>query len=98
MACLKKRGETLQIQWYEGGRQRRRSPDTESLQIAEERLRQFESAQLRGDVLPLPTKTPIGEVVASFIEHMRARRPERSWRRDASFLRESFGGSARLWR
>ena len=70
MACLKKREGTLQIQWCEGGRQRRRSLDTESLQIAKERLMQFESAQLRGGVLPLPTKTPIGEVVAAFIEHM----------------------------
>src|SRR5687768_3134807 len=39
---------------------------------------------------PLPTRTPVGEVVAAFIEHMRAHRPERSWRRDLSYLRESF--------
>ena len=91
MASLKKRGDSYQIQWYEGGRQRRRSLGTDSLQIAKEKLRQFESAHYRGDGCPLPTRTPIGEVVAGYIEHMKAHRPERSWRRDLSYLREAFG-------
>lgn len=52
MASLKKRGDTYQIQWYEGGRQRRRSLGTDSLQIAKEKLRQFESAQYRGGGFP----------------------------------------------
>ncbi len=91
MASLKKRGDTYQIQWYEGGRQRRRSLGTDSLQIAKEKLRQFESAQFRGGGCPLPTRTPIGEVVAGYIDHMKAHRPERSWRRDMSYLREAFG-------
>jgi len=91
MACLKQRGETYYLQWSEGGRQRRRSLETDSYQVAKERLRQFESAQHRGEALPLPTRTPIGEVVEAFVGHMRAHRTERSWRRDVSYLRESFG-------
>jgi len=91
MACLKQRGETFYLQWYQGGQQRRRSLETESFQVAKERLRQFESAQHRGEALPLPTRTPIGDVVEAFVAHMRAHRPERSWRRDVSYLRESFG-------
>ena len=91
MASLKKRGDSYYLQWYEGDKQRRKSLKTDSLQIAREKLRQFESAQFRGYSVPLPTRTPVGEVVAQFIEHMRAHRPERSWRRDLSYLREAFG-------
>ena len=91
MASLKRRGKTYHLQWYEGGRQRRRSLGTDSLQIAKEKLRQFESALHRGEEHPLPTRTPIGEVVEAFVAHMRAHRPEGSWRRDLSYLRESFG-------
>lgn len=91
MASLKKRGSVWFVQWYDGDKQRRRSLGTDSLQIAKEKLRRFESAQYRGDDCPLPTRTPVGEVVAAYIDHMRAHRPERSWRRDLSYLRESFG-------
>ncbi len=91
MASLKQRGSIWFVQWYEGDKQRRRSLGTDSLQLAKEKLRRFESARYRGDDCPLPTRTPIGEVVAGYIEHMRVHRPERSWRRDLSYLRESFG-------
>jgi len=91
MASLIKRGDTFHVQWYEGSIKRRRSLGTDSLQIAKEKLRQFESAKLRGIDCPLPTCTPIGEVVAAYIEHMKAHRHERSWRRDTSYLREAFG-------
>lgn len=91
MASLKQRGSTWFVQWYEGDKQRRRSLGTDSLQVAREKLRRFESALYRGEDCPLPTRTPVGDVVAAYIEHMRAHRPERSWRRDLSYLRESFG-------
>ena len=91
VASLKQRGSVWFLQWYEGDKQRRRSLETDSLQVAKEKLRRFESAQFRGEDLLLPTRTPVGEVVAAYIEHMRTHRPERSWRRDLSYLRESFG-------
>lgn len=91
VASLLKRGGTFYIQWYEGKRKRRRSLGTDSRPIAKEELRQFESAQFRGDPSPLPTRTPVGEVVAAYIEHMKAHRPERSWRKDLTHLREAFG-------
>ncbi len=91
MASLIKRHGNFHIQWYESGTKRRRSLRTDSEQIAKEKLRQFESAQFRGDPTPLPTRTPIGSVVEAYIEHMKAHRHERSWRRDLSYLREAFG-------
>lgn len=91
MASLIKRDGKYHVQWYEGAKKRRRSLRTDSLQIAKEKLRQFESAQFRGDGIGLPTRTPIGQVVAAYIEHMKAHRAERSWKRDISYLRESFG-------
>lgn len=91
MASLKKRNGTYQIQWYEGGKQRRRGLGTDSLQIAKEKLRQFESRQFAGDPTPLPTQTPIGEVVAAYVEHIKTTKTERSWKKDLSVLRELFG-------
>ncbi len=91
MASLIELNGMYHLQWYEGKTKRRRSLRTDSLQIAKEKLRQFESARFRGDGVGLPTRTPIGEVVAAYIEHMKAHRPERSWKRDISYLREAFG-------
>lgn len=91
MASLIKRNGNFHIQWYEGQKKRRRSLRTDSIQVAKEKLRQFESAQFRGVECPMPTRTPIGVVVAAYIEHMKAHRPERSWKRDISYLREAFG-------
>jgi integrase len=91
MASLLERNGKYHLQWYEGEKQRRMSLRTDSLQIAKEKKRQFESAQFLGDGVCLPTRTPIAEVVAGYIEHMKAHRKERSWKRDISYLREAFG-------
>ena len=40
-----------------------RAGQNNSLQIAKEKRRPFEAAQLRGDASPLPTKTPLGKVL-----------------------------------
>jgi hypothetical protein len=49
MASLKLRASTHYIHFYSGGRQRRVNTDTDCLQIAKEKLRQFESARHCGD-------------------------------------------------
>jgi hypothetical protein len=60
MASLKQRGDTYYHQFYLlGKKQRRINLDTNSYQIAKEKLRQFESAQARGDTQPLSTKTSV---------------------------------------
>jgi hypothetical protein len=51
---------TYYIQYMVSGKARRRSTETESLQIAKEKLRQFESAQANGEESPFPTRTPMG--------------------------------------
>jgi hypothetical protein len=69
MASLKKRGSTFYIQYYCGAKQHRVSAGTESLQIAKEKLRHFESAQMRGDGTSLPTKIPLPDIVEAYITH-----------------------------
>jgi integrase len=91
MASLCKRNGVFYIQWYEGGKQRRRSLATDSPQIAKEKLRRFESAQFTGHDCPLPTKTPIGDIVGAYVEHMKLNRPENSWKKDLGYLRDLFG-------
>ena len=48
MASLIKRKGTFYLQWRVGGKIRRRSLHTPVLQLAREKLRQFQSAQHRG--------------------------------------------------
>jgi integrase len=91
MASLKKRGKTYQIQFYVGGKQRRVGLGAIPLQLAKEKLRQFESAQARGDDNPLPTKTPIPTVLQAYVEHIRSVKTPKSAQTDIYYLREAFG-------
>lgn len=91
MASLIKRGPVYYIQFMASGRARRVSTGTDSFQIAKEKLRQFESSQARGDHLPLPTKTPIADVVAAYAAHVRAVKTAKSAQTDVYYLRDIFG-------
>lgn len=91
MASLIKRGGVYYLQWYEGRRKRRRSLHTDSLQIAKEKRRQYESAMLRGLDNPLPTRTPIGKVVEEYVRHIRTVKTAKSAQTDVYYLREAFG-------
>ena len=94
MASLKKRRGIFLIQYYVAGKQRRISTGTKSLQIAKEKLRQFESAQFRGDDLPLPTKTPLDKIINGYVQHMETIKTEKSAQTDVYYLRAMFGDEA----
>jgi integrase len=91
MASLKKRGNTYYAQYYVGGQQKRISLNTNSLQIAKEKIRQIESSQMRGTDLPLPTKTKISIVVASYVDYLYSVKTARNAQRDIYYLRQAFG-------
>lgn len=91
MASLKKRGKTYYAQYYFGGQQKRISLSTDSLQIAKEKIRQIESALARGTDIPLPTRTPVADVVAAYVEYLYTVKTPRNAQRDVFYLRETFG-------
>lgn len=91
MASLKKRNGNFYAQWYIGSRQKRASLDTSSLQIAKERLRQLESRLAQGHDDPLPTRTPIGELVAAYVQQIRGVKTFRSAQTDVFYLRQMLG-------
>lgn len=91
MASLKKRGSSYYLQYYVNGEQRRVSLNTSSVQIAKEKKRQFESAQLRGDDIPLPTKTPLADIVTAYIDHIKQHKTRSSVSSDLYYLRTTFG-------
>jgi integrase len=91
MASLKKRGTTYYAQYYVGMQQKRVCLDTSSLQVAKEKVRQIESAMLRGNDLILPTKTPVAQVVTAYVDYLHSVKTERNVRRDVHYLREAFG-------
>ena len=94
MASLIKRrwknGSCWYIQYYVGTRQRRvRASD--NFQIAKEKLRRFETARAGGDELPLATRTPIPEIVAAYVQHIRTSKTAKSAQTDIYYLRDLFG-------
>jgi integrase len=91
MACLKKRGKKYYIQYYVGKKQKRIGLGISNLQIAKEKLRQFESAAYRGEDSPLPTKTPLADIVGRYVEHIRNIKTEKSAQTDVYYLRSMFG-------
>ena len=91
MASLKRRGKIYYAQYYAGNKQKRVCLETTSLQIAKDKIRQIESALVRQVDIPLPTKTPIGEAVEAYIQHMKTMKTARSVVKDMSYLREVFG-------
>lgn len=91
MASLKKRGNVYYIQYYIAGTQYRASLNTSSLQVAKERKRQFESAMLRQDDIPLPTKTPLPGIVLEHVKHIQTYKIRNSITVDLHYRRETFG-------
>ncbi len=61
MAGLLKRGKVYYATYRLGGRERRKSLDTDSYQLAKEKVRQLESSLVRGQGNPFPTRTPLPE-------------------------------------
>lgn len=92
MASLIQRQEKYYVQWYTAGKKiNRRSLETTSYQIAKEKLRQFESAQARGDANPLPTKTPLADILEKHVRFLETFKTAKSLQTDVYYLRAIFG-------
>ena len=91
MAGIYLREKTYYALYYIGGKKHRKSLETDDLRIAKAKLRDIESAIDSGSDTPFPTKTPIPEVLESFIGYMRSYRDAKSVNRDISPLRIMFG-------
>lgn len=93
MASLIQRpgSSTFYIQYMVSGKAKRVSTGTEFLQVAKEKLRQFESAQARGEESPLPTRTLIADVLTAYVSHIRTVKTAKSAQTDVYYLRDAFG-------
>lgn len=91
MAHLFKRGNRYHLKYSLGGKQKEVALRTDSLQLAKEKKRQFESALALGNENPFPTQTPIAEVLTAYVAAIRARKSAKSAQTDIYYLREIFG-------
>lgn len=91
MASIKKRGKTYYAQYCIGGKVRRVSLKTTSIQIAKEKVRKIESAMLRQDDIPIPTRTRLPELLEEYVVYMKQHKTRNSIKSDLHYLREVFG-------
>jgi len=91
MACLWKRGKTYYARYYVGGKQKAVCLETGSYPIAKAKLRQLASKMATGLGMPLPTKTPISEVVGAYVTHIRNALTPNSVKVETYYLRDIFG-------
>lgn len=66
-------------------------PGNTSLQIAKEKIRQIETAQLGQDDIPLPTKAPLPDIIKKYLFHLKAHSSARNVQTVVSYLRGTFG-------
>lgn len=95
MASLRRRGKSFQIQYYSGGKQTRISLGAVPYQIAKAKLAEFENGRLKGIDNPLPSRTPVAEVLEAYVQHIRATKTAKSAQTDVYYLREAFGPCCR---
>lgn len=91
MASLYKRNKTYWVKFYVGKKRKERSLRTDSYQVAREKIRQLESELAQGNNNPLPTRTPIEDVVTNYVQHIRTHKTPKSAQTDIYYLREAFG-------
>lgn len=91
MASLKKRGQAYYAQYYVNGKQKRVNLHTESLQVAKEKLRNIESALFREEDIPLPTKTPIGDILEKYVKYKNGHSRDKGIPKLTTYLRGAFG-------
>lgn len=91
VAHLFKRNRIYYLKYYVANKQKEISLRTDVLQIAKEKKRQFESGRAMGQDNPLPSRTPIGQVLAAYVKHIRAIKTAKSAQTEVYYLREAFG-------
>ncbi len=93
MASLIQRSDrpTYYIQHRVGGKLKRECTHTDVLQIAKQKLRDFENARASGDESSLPTRTPIGDILTNYVAYIRTRKTDKSAQTETYYLREAFG-------
>jgi integrase len=93
MASIYQRGGTWYIKYYVPGSIKpiRKSLQTTEKKIAQAKMAEKVTALNLGDDSPFPTKTPISQVLESFIQNSYSRRDTDSVGKDLSNLRSMFG-------
>ena len=90
-SSLKKRNGVYYLHYFERGARKRVSLETDSLRLAQDKQRHFDSARVRGEETTLATHTPLAEIVPAYIRNMQTRFTKTGFNADLSSLRKMFG-------
>ncbi len=91
MAWLKKRKKKYYASFSAAGRRKTVSLHTENLQVAKQKLANLNVSLADGGDNPLPTRTPIADVLTKYVQHIRTVKTAKSAQTDVYYLREAFG-------
>jgi len=90
-AWLKKRKKKYYASFSAAGRRKTVSLHTENLQVAKQKLANLNVSLADGGDNPLPTRTPIADVLTKYVQHIRTVKTPKSAQTDVYYLREAFG-------
>ena len=91
MAWLKKRKKKYYASFSAAGRRKTVSLHTENLQVAKQKLANLNVSLADGGDNPLPTRTPISDVLTKYVQHIRTVKTAKSAQTDVYYLRKLFG-------
>jgi len=91
MASIIKRRKVYYLQYYVGGKLKRRSLETDSLKLAKVKVKQFEADRSQGEDNPLPSKTSVVQIVSEYVGYVRLVKTPKSAQTDIYYLRQIFG-------
>ncbi len=91
MASLKKRGKTYYARYYVNGKQKAVCLHTSSYPMAKQKLRAIESRLALGAESPMPTRTPLPEVLSAYIMNARITKTANTVKGEVYYLRDIFG-------
>jgi integrase len=91
MASLVRRGKTYYAKYWVGKKQRWVHLKTKSRPLALEQLHKIEATLIKGEELPLPTKTPLAQVLSAYVAHIHAAKTKNTAKSELFYLRDVFG-------
>jgi len=90
-SLVRRKNGAYHLDYYVGDKRLRQSLGTTNRKVAEAKKLKFELDRTQGIDNPLPSKTPLPEILDAYVAHLRANKPPKSAQNMVYYLRTIFG-------